>query len=147
MRRIILNLITILTLSLVPATALSSTAYAACGTETDSKGQVLKGIGETGSECRSGGVTRFVSAIVNILSIIVGIAAIIVIILSGFKYITSGGDSGKVTSAKNTLIYALVGLIIAALAQFLVHFVLTNATEATTPKKKSSLIEPRLPQA
>ena len=45
------------------------------------------------------------------------------IIISGFKYVTAGGDSAKVGSAKNTLIYALVGLVIAALAQFIVHFV------------------------
>ena len=68
--------------------------------------------------------------IVNIFSIIVGITAIIMVIYGGFRYITSGGDSGKVGNAKNTLIYAIVGLIIVALAQFLVHYVLTTATNS-----------------
>ncbi len=65
--------------------------------------------------------------IVNIFSIIVGIVAVIMIIYGGFRYITSGGESASVGNAKNTLIYAIVGLIIVALAQFIVHFVLNAA--------------------
>lgn len=65
-----------------------------------------------------------VSAIVNVLSAIVGVVAVIMLILGGFNYITSGGDSGKISSAKNTIIYAIVGLIIVALAQVIVRFVL-----------------------
>ena len=64
--------------------------------------------------------------IVNILSIVVGVVAVIMIIYGGFRYITSGGESGSVSGAKNTLIYAIVGLVIVALAQFIVHFVLDN---------------------
>ena len=64
--------------------------------------------------------------IVNFLSVIVGIVAVIMIIVGGFKYITSGGESSNVSGAKNTLIYAIVGLIIVALAQFIVRFVLSN---------------------
>ena len=72
------------------------------------------------------------SKIVNIFSIIVGIVAVIMIIYGGFRYITSGGDSGSVGNAKNTLIYAIVGLIIVALAQFIVHYVL-NTTSGAVP--------------
>lgn len=72
-------------------------------------------------------VGKLVSSIVGLLSTIVGIAAVIMIIISGFKYVTSGGDSGGIASAKTTLIYALVGLAIAALAQVLVRFVLNTA--------------------
>ena len=69
--------------------------------------------------------------IVNIFSIVVGIVAVIMIIYGGFKYITSGGDSGNVSGAKNTLIYAIVGLIIVALAQFIVHYVLITSVNST----------------
>jgi len=68
--------------------------------------------------------------IINVFSIIVGVVAVIMIIWGGFKYITSGGDSGKVTSAKNTIIYAIIGLIIVALSQFIVQFVLQKASDA-----------------
>jgi hypothetical protein len=54
------------------------------------------------------------------------------IIYGGFRYITSGGDSGRVGNAKNTLIYAIIGLVIVALAQLIVHFVLNQATTVTT---------------
>jgi len=67
--------------------------------------------------------------VVNILSLIVGVVAVIMIIFGGFKYITSGGESGNVSGAKNTLIYAIVGLVIVALAQFVVHFVLNNVSD------------------
>jgi Type IV secretion system pilin len=68
--------------------------------------------------------------IVNILSIVVGAVAVIVVVYSGFRYITSGGDSNKVSAAKNTLIYALVGVAVAALAQTLIHFVLHWSTQS-----------------
>jgi hypothetical protein len=69
--------------------------------------------------------------IINILSIIVGVVAVIMIIVGGFKYITSGGDSGKVGSAKNTIIYAIIGLILVALAQIIVNVVLSQASNIT----------------
>ena len=78
----------------------------------------------------SGSLSNIAKKIINIFSIIVGIVAVIMIIYGGFRYIVSGGDSGRVGNAKNTLIYAIVGLIIVALAQFLVHFVLTTTTQA-----------------
>lgn len=86
---------------------------------------------EDASNCDvTGGTSRVSSLIedaINIFSIIVGIVAVIMIIVGGFKYITSGGDSGNIQSAKNTIIYAVIGLVIVALAQFLVQFVLDKA--------------------
>lgn len=95
--------------------------------------QVKRGVSSTGDDCSGSGVDRFAIAIVKVLSWIVGIAAIIMIIVSGFKYITSGGDAGKVTSAKNTLIYALIGVAVAVLAQILVNFAFTVSDEAVNP--------------
>ena len=71
-------------------------------------------------------IGRIASGIVNIFSLVVGAIAIIMIIYGGFRYITSGGDSGRVGNAKNTLIYAIVGLIIVALAQVIVHVILNR---------------------
>ncbi len=79
----------------------------------------------------NGGTSRINDLIrqaINIFSVIVGVVAVIMIILGGFRYITSGGDSTKVGSAKNTILYALIGLIIVALAQIVVRFVLSKAT-------------------
>lgn len=133
MKKILITILATFLLSIL-APFFSQSVYAACPDPDHAKtsqDQALSGLGTSGGDCSGSGVTNFISAIVNILSIVVGIAAIIVIILSGLKYITSGGDSGKIASAKNTLIYALIGLVVAALAQFLVHFVLTASTSST----------------
>ena len=77
-------------------------------------------------------ITGIIRAVINILSYIIGIVAVIMVIVAGFKYTKSGGDSNNVSSAKNTLIYALVGLAVAALAQALVHFVFSAAANSST---------------
>ena len=62
---------------------------------------------------------------VEILSFVVGFAAILMIVYGGLKYVTSGGDATKTKNAQSTIIYALVGLVVAVLAQVIVN-VLTN---------------------
>lgn len=71
-------------------------------------------------------VNDMIATIINVFSVIVGVVAVIMIIYGGFRYITSGGDSGNVGTAKNTILYAVVGLIIVALAQVIVQFVLNT---------------------
>lgn len=78
------------------------------------------------------GLTTLAQQITKWFSIIVGAISIIMIIYGGFRYITSGGDSGKVGNAKNTLIYAIVGLIIVVLAQIIVNFVITQTGSSAT---------------
>lgn len=73
-------------------------------------------------------VNGIVATVVNMLSVLVGVVAVIMIIWGGMRYVTSGGDSGKVTTAKNTIIYALLGLVVVALSQFIVKFVLAKVT-------------------
>lgn len=62
----------------------------------------------------------------TLLAIMAGIAAVIIIIISGFRYITANGDTQKTTSARNTLVGAVVGLIIIAVAQSIVIFVVSK---------------------
>lgn len=78
----------------------------------------------------TGRLNGLIKTIINIVSIVVGVVAVIMIIFGGLKYITSGGDSSNVSSAKNTIIYAIVGLVIVALAQFIVRFVLERSINA-----------------
>lgn len=75
-------------------------------------------------------VNKLVTNIINIFSVVVGIVAVIMIIIGGFRYIVSGGDSGNVTNAKNTILYAIIGLVIVAFAQFVVKFILGKITGA-----------------
>lgn len=62
-------------------------------------------------------------SILNVFYFIVGIVAVIVIIVAGIRYSTSGGDSGKVSSAKNQILYAVVGLIVVLFAFAITNFV------------------------
>lgn len=73
-------------------------------------------------------INSIIKTVVNIFSVVVGIVAVIMIIVGGFRYITSGGDSNNVSGAKNTIIYAIIGLVVVALAQFIVQFVLNKVT-------------------
>jgi hypothetical protein len=86
-------------------------------------------------------VQSLIKTIVNILSLVVGAAAVIMIILSGMRFITSGGDAQKVSSAKSSLIYALIGLIIVALTQAIIHFTLDNAAKADPGANGAGIIE------
>lgn len=88
--------------------------------------EICKGVGAaSGSGCSSGiSLTTVIRNIINIFSVIIGIVAVVMIMVSGFKYVTAGGDSSNITSAKQTLIYAIVGLVVAALSQVIVRYVL-----------------------
>lgn len=72
-------------------------------------------------------VNEIIETVINVFSIVVGVVSVIMIIIGGLKYITSGGDSGNVTGAKNTILYAIIGLVVVALAQIIVRFVLKQA--------------------
>lgn len=75
-----------------------------------------------------GTVNDIIATVINIFSLVVGVVSVIMIIIGGLKYITSGGDSGNVSGAKNTILYAIVGLVIVALAQIIVKFVLNRVS-------------------
>jgi hypothetical protein len=106
---------------LLPATALAA---------DNGKSEACVAVGSDANCANDGGgisINNLVAVIVNILSIVVGITAIIMIIVAGFNFVTSGGDSNKVSSARSTILYAVIGLVIVALAQFIVRFVLDKA--------------------
>lgn len=73
----------------------------------------------------AGGV---ITTITNTLLFIVGALSVIMIIIGGLRYVVSGGNSTAVTAAKNTILYAVVGLIIAFLAFAAINFVLSTVT-------------------
>lgn len=75
-------------------------------------------------------INNIVHTIVNLLSAIVGIVAVIMIIVGGLRYITSGGNDTSVTGAKNTILYAIIGLVVVALAQIIVRFTLNKVTSS-----------------
>ncbi|MYB40345.1 hypothetical protein F4X86_03735 [Candidatus Saccharibacteria bacterium] len=74
-------------------------------------------------------VVSTIKNIINLFSIAAGTATVIMIIYAGFRYVVSGGDEKGVKGAKNTVIYAVVGIILVALAQAIVVFILNQLLE------------------
>ena len=70
--------------------------------------------------------SSLLSIILNLTMSIAGAIAVIVIILAGFKYVTSQGEASKINQAKNSIIYASIGLTVDALAFVIVNFVLSH---------------------
>ncbi|MBR0432016.1 hypothetical protein IJK16_03410 [Candidatus Saccharibacteria bacterium] len=67
-----------------------------------------------------------VKGIINVAIGLVGLVAVVMIIFGGFQYTSSAGDASKVQKAKNTIMYGVIGLIVALLAFAIVNFVLTD---------------------
>lgn len=129
----------ILTLTTVSAILVPFTSLAAVQVHAEADDAINTGLCDGvkaatgGSSCAedptnpAGTVTGVIKKIINLFSLIIGAVAVIMIIYGGFKYITSGGNDSNVGAAKNTILYAVIGLIIVALAQVIVRFVLTKA--------------------
>ena len=79
-----------------------------------------------------GGDNSIFRRITNILLFLVGAISVIMLIIGGIRYVISGGDQNQVTSAKNTILYAIVGIVIAFLAYAAVNFVTTQLAAGTT---------------
>jgi hypothetical protein len=72
------------------------------------------------------GPNGLITKVTKIISFIAGVAAVIMLLVSGFMFVLSDGDSGKIASARTSLIYAVVGLVIVVTAQGIVVFVLNR---------------------
>lgn len=83
-------------------------------------------------------IDNTIAKFVNVFSVIIGVIATIMIIVGGFRYITSSGNTEKISQAKNTILYALIGLVVVALSQAISSFVLSHATGTGCEKGKTS---------
>lgn len=70
--------------------------------------------------------TSMAKKVVNTMLFILGIIAVIMIVIGGIRYVVSNGDSTAVAGAKNTILYAVIGLVVAILAYAIVNFVVTT---------------------
>ena len=72
-------------------------------------------------------VSSVVKTAINILSFVVGVVSVIMIIIGGIRFATSQGDGSSTAAARNTIVYAIVGLVVVGIAQAIVQFVLSKA--------------------
>ena len=110
--------------TLLVAPVLDSTQVSAQGATSVRNGADATGQGTDDSAS----ITEIFQTITNALLFIIGAVAVVMLIYGGFRYVTSGGDASAVTSAKNTILYAIVGLIIAFLAFAAVNWILGAIT-------------------
>ena len=85
------------------------------------------------------GATGVFTEITNTALYIVGIISVLMLIWGGLRYVVSGGKSEKVTDAKNTVLYAIIGLIISILSYAIVNFVLNSLDNSSKPEETSAL--------
>ena len=86
----------------------------------------------TGAATSLFGSNSIFTTVVNILLFIIGIVAVVMLIIGGIRYTMSGGEAKAVESAKNTILYAIIGIVVAFLAYAVVNWVLTSLTAGTT---------------
>jgi hypothetical protein len=135
LKKILLTLSLCVLMTAPAVTGASAVSFNSARTVAVSTGDACEGLQQLGgTNCPQNGgnpqgkIGSLAKSVVEIISYIAGVAAIIMIVVSGIKYTTSGGDSAQVSSAKTTLIYALIGVAVASLAQFMVHFILNRTT-------------------
>ena len=89
------------------------------------KNSISNGINTTNNAANSGkDFNGVIDTVINTMLFIVGILSVAMIIYSGIRYVTAHGDKSQIESAKNTLIYSIVGLVIAIIAYAVVNWVL-----------------------
>jgi Type IV secretion system pilin len=105
----------------LPASALNPFAGIDCSSNGGDGSAVCGTRGETADPVT--GPDGILVKVTNLVSLVAGVAAVIFLILSGLKYVSSQGDAGEVSKAKQSIIYALVGIAVIALARQIINFV------------------------
>lgn len=118
----VLTLVSFIILS--PAVLAVSVTDKACATIPDSA--VCKDAEQGQTSNPLFGENGVLTSVVSILSLVLGVIAVIVLIIAGIRFATSQGNAQSVGNVRNTVIYACVGIAVAALAQALVQLVLSK---------------------
>jgi Type IV secretion system pilin len=81
------------------------------------------------------------NTVTNILLFLIGAISVVMLIIGGIRYVVSGGDQGAVTSAKNTILYAIIGIVVAFLAFAAVRFVTDQLQKSTYTGSRVAVVE------
>lgn len=110
-------------LGVTGAVLVPANTYAACTSAVDC---AQDGVDKAGGGGTTADPQEIIRTIVRVLLFLIGAISVIMIIIGGFRYVISQGESGNVTTAKNTILYAVIGLIVAIFAWAIVDFVIDN---------------------
>ncbi len=126
--KILASIFIVLGLGLAPV------AVSAAGPVIDPFGNCAQGIATDSTICNAAqnqqgglfGPNSIWNRILNTITFVVGAVAVLMIVIGALRYALSAGDQGAITGAKNTIIYALIALVVAVMANAIVNFVLTT---------------------
>ena len=144
MKKKIVKIITAFMMMAVGAVGLAMPTFAANDPFCD---KLPAGIDPATVGCSAAAEDGLPKAVINIVNFVVGVGglvAVVYIVIGGITYMTSNGDANKIAKAKTTILYALIGLVIAALAFAIVNFALgalknnTGGSGDTTVETSSS---------
>lgn len=108
-----------LAFSVIGTTVYSASAFA------DAADSIIDGVDKTeGGSSSNTSLAEGIDTVTEILLFTIGVVAVIAIIIGGIRYATANGDQGHVTQAKNTIMYAVIGLIVALIAYAITEFVI-----------------------
>lgn len=82
------------------------------------------GVKSAGGSGQTTDISKLLGTVVNVILYVLGAASVIMIVIGGFRYVVSQGDASAIKGAKDTILYAVVGLVVAILAYAIVNFVL-----------------------
>jgi len=103
----------------VPAVITTNSAFAQSATD-----KMQEGLNKVGGQENKTSLEDNIKTVTNILLFVLGAIAVIMIIIGGIRYATSNGDASATKAAKDTILYAVIGLIVAILAYAIVRFVI-----------------------
>lgn len=119
-------------LTLGMAAAVSSPAYAGKPNQDcdDTNINISEGVDcaqgkQTQANLFAGNDSLF-KTVTNVLLFLIGAVSVIMLVVGGFRYVLSSGDSTAVANAKNTILYSVVGIVVALLAYAIVNFVVSS---------------------
>lgn len=92
----------------------------------DTVDQARQGVNKVGGGGSGQGLGSFLKQIINILLFIIGAISVIMIIIGGLRYVLSGGDANSIKAGKDSVLYAIIGLVVALMAYAIVNFVLDS---------------------
>jgi hypothetical protein len=93
----------------------------------DASSAIQKGAGDAcGTSCGTSNIATIFKGVTNALIFIVGAISVIMIVVGGLRYVISNGDSKQISAAKDTILYAVIGVVVAIAAFAIVNFVTTT---------------------
>jgi hypothetical protein len=129
-QKLVIGILFVALLSFAPALTHSARAVdvlsGPCGSGGSGTPAVCKDDSSGSSTNPIFGPSGILTIAIKLISLFIGVIAIIVIVISGLRFVFSNGDSNAAAGARTAIIYSVVGLIVAALAQVIVAFVLNN---------------------